>query len=152
VPVTIESVGIRNSIFGIRRHTTARRAGSGSRRTTGPITKPMKRSIPVHNSPARTWRKWSALGSPLSVTAAIPTKASKNQAKFASRIGGATSASVADAAPRAAGILLVSSIDHRSARIHRRKAAWPRRGDVAKLALFEPALGDLMPAMRSARH
>ena len=38
---------------------TARRASSGSRRRTGPTTKPMKRSMPVHNPPPHiTWTKF----------------------------------------------------------------------------------------------
>jgi hypothetical protein len=53
VPVNAASVGIRNSILGISRQAIARRAGGGTWRMIGPITKPMNRSIPVHSTPQK---------------------------------------------------------------------------------------------------
>jgi hypothetical protein len=45
-------------IFGISRLMMARRAEISTRRMIGPMTKPINRSMPVHNRPATTWTKF----------------------------------------------------------------------------------------------
>ena len=52
-----DSVGIRISVRGMMPAIMARRVSSETRRSTGPITKPMNRSMPVHSAPVMTWTK-----------------------------------------------------------------------------------------------
>ena len=52
-----DSVGIRISVRGMMPAIMARRVSSETRRSTGPMTKPMNRSMPVHRLPAMTWTK-----------------------------------------------------------------------------------------------
>ena len=59
VPVMIASVGIRNSVRGVSRSSTALRAEISTVRRMGPSIKPMNRSMPVHNRPQKTWTKLS---------------------------------------------------------------------------------------------
>ena len=47
----IDSVGISTIVFGMSWPITARRVSNGRRRRIGPITKPRKRSMPVHSTP-----------------------------------------------------------------------------------------------------
>ncbi len=53
--VIVTSVGMITSIFGMKRFVNSTRAGTGSMRRIGPITKPTKRSIDVHSAPPTTW-------------------------------------------------------------------------------------------------
>src|SRR5664279_4583585 len=53
----MDSVGIRISVRGMMPAIMARRVSSVTRRSTGPITKPMNRSMPVHSAPVMTWTK-----------------------------------------------------------------------------------------------
>src|SRR5450759_3043524 len=57
VEVMMDSVGIRISVRGMMPAIMARRVSSVTRRSTGPITKPMNRSMPVHSAPVMTWTK-----------------------------------------------------------------------------------------------
>ena len=76
VPVMIDKVGIRNSVFGTRRTITSRRAASGTRRRIGPTMNPMNRSMPVHITPHRTCTKLRNQRFPLRMANTITTSAS----------------------------------------------------------------------------
>ena len=56
----VDSAGIRISVRGMMPAIMARRVSSETRRSTGPITKPVNRSMPVHSAPAMTWTKSSS--------------------------------------------------------------------------------------------
>ena len=57
VEVMADSVGIRMRVRGMMPAIMARRVSSETPRSTGPTTKPMNRSMPVHSAPAMTCTK-----------------------------------------------------------------------------------------------
>jgi hypothetical protein len=72
--VIVTSVGMIRSIRGISRFVSSTRAGTGSDRMIGPITKPMNRSSAVHIPPPTTWKKSSPQVQSLAIVATSPTR------------------------------------------------------------------------------
>ena len=60
VEVMADKVGIKISVRGIMPAIMARRVSRLTLRSTGPTTKPMNRSMPVHRAPDMTWTKSSS--------------------------------------------------------------------------------------------
>src|SRR5207249_4892099 len=58
--VTITSVGMSSTIFGMNRLENSTRACTDMRRRIGPMTKPTNRSTLVQSAPPATWKKSSA--------------------------------------------------------------------------------------------
>src|SRR5450631_2915967 len=92
VEVMMESVGIRISVRGMMPAIMARRVSSVTRRSTGPITKPMNRSMPVHSAPVMTWTKSRNHRLGDRIAAVITAKARPAAATYQARNGDATRA------------------------------------------------------------
>ena len=93
--VRIERVGSRNSVLGVNRRMNARRAGIGIVRTSGPTTKPMKRSMPVQSTPDITCTKFSSQTLSIAMMMASAANAAAIQKKLRKSIGGASSGAMA---------------------------------------------------------
>ena len=91
----VDSVGIRMSVRGMMPAIMARRVSSETRRSTGPITKPMNRSMPVHSAPVMTWTKLRnhRLGDRIAaiITASAPAAATRYQGRSGEATGAAAS-------------------------------------------------------------
>src|SRR5450759_4220952 len=88
VEVMMDSVGIRISVRGMMPAIMARRVSSVTRRSTGPITKPMNRSMPVHSAPVMTWTKSRTQRLGERIAAIIAAKAAAAAAMYQGRSGG----------------------------------------------------------------
>src|SRR5664280_3838336 len=90
----MDSVGIRISVRGIMPAIMARRVSSVTRRSTGPITKPMNRSMPVHSAPVMTWTKSRTQRLGERIAAIIAAKAAAAAAALAAMIAAILSPSL----------------------------------------------------------
>src|ERR1019366_945408 len=105
VEVMADSVGIRISVRGMMPAIMARRVSSVTRRSTGPITKPMNRSMPVHSAPVMTWTKSRTQRLGERIAAIIAAKAAAAATMYQGRSGAAT---------RAGGAAIIVSAKRRS--------------------------------------
>src|ERR1019366_4847127 len=101
----MDSVGIRISVRGMMPAIMARRVSSVTRRSTGPITKPMNRSMPVHSAPVMTWTKSRTQRLGERIAAIIAAKATVAATIYQGRSGAAT---------RAGGATIIVSAKRRS--------------------------------------
>ena len=92
VEVMADSVGIRMSVRGMMPAIMARRVSSETRRSTGPITKPMNRSMPVHSAPVMTCTKLRNHRLSPRMAAIITATAAAAAARYQGRKGAATRA------------------------------------------------------------
>ncbi len=90
VEVTIDKVGIRISVRGIRPAMIVRRVSNDTPRRMGPITKPMNRSMPVHSTPVITCTKLRNQRLGPRIAAIISAKAAAAARRYQGLSGAAT--------------------------------------------------------------
>ena len=105
VEVMAESVGMRISVRGISPPIMARRISKETWRNTGPMMKPMKRSMPVHSAPVITCTKLRNQRLGLKIAAIITAKAAAAATRYHARSG--------TAARAGAAVRMVSAINRR---------------------------------------
>src|SRR6185437_12126440 len=90
VEVMIDKVGIRISVRGISPAMMLRRVSNDTPRKIGPMTKPMNRSMPVHNAPVITCTKLRNQRLGLRIAAVITAKAAAAATRYHGLNGAAT--------------------------------------------------------------
>src|SRR5512139_3616200 len=89
VDVMIDNVGIRISVRGTSPAMMARRVSKDTLRMMGPMTKPMKRSMPVQRAPAITCTKFRNKRFGLRIATIITAKATADATRYQGRNGAA---------------------------------------------------------------